>query len=324
MKIDLVIDASFPPSQPAGEARHPALERLIARGDAFMLEATDLPSCLAALFALPHGAPLPMAALSLLGDGIDPGSDDWLRLDPVHLRADRARLLLMPLPPGDITPAEADAMHDALAPLLAPAGHELVRGDPQRWYLRFGYTLDLRTEPPPRTAGTLDQEQLPQGHDGAPVRRLVTEAQMLLYALPMNEAREAQGRLSVNAVWPWGNGRLVALGPSRYSHACSDDPIVRGIARAAGAEAAPLPPDAERLVATLPAASTLLAVCRAADGSLAEVVQHWSAPLASLLRRGHIEELRLVLIGANRLLARRVSRNHLRRFWRRSRRLRDA
>src|SRR5690606_1318395 len=188
------------------------------------IDASDLPSCLAALFALPPGTALPLAALSLLGEGIDPGSDDWLRLDPVHLRADGVRLLLVPLPPGDIDPAEPAAVQDALAPLLAQSDHELVAAR-HHWYLRSSRRLDLRTDPPPRTAGTIDERQLPQGVDGAAMRRLVTEAQMLLHALPMNEAREAGGKLSINALWPWGSGPLVPLARSRYSHVFSDDPV---------------------------------------------------------------------------------------------------
>ena len=113
MKIDFVIDACLP--APDAGTRHATLERFIARGDSIALDAVDLESCLRALFDLPHGQALAAAPLSLLGDGAEPGSDEWLRLDPVHLRADRSRLLLMPLPPGDISPAEAEILHAALA-----------------------------------------------------------------------------------------------------------------------------------------------------------------------------------------------------------------
>ena len=133
MKIDLVIDAHCPPQPGDGEERHAVLERLVARGDAFTLQASSLEDCLRVLFGIAREEPLPAAALSLLGDGIDPGDAYWVRLDPVHLRAERAGLRLVVLPPGDLEADEADALRGALAPHLAQERYALVAPQPQRW-----------------------------------------------------------------------------------------------------------------------------------------------------------------------------------------------
>ena len=321
MRIDFVIDAACSP-QPAAdaEARPATLERWIARGDPVPLDATDIESCLQALFDLSRGRRLPAAPLSLLGDGIEPGGDEWLRLDPVHLRADRSRLLLVPLPQDDITPAEAEMLQAALEPHFAQSGHALVAAASRRWYMRSPRPLQLHTQPPAACAGALDERHLPSGTDGAAFRRLVTEAQMLLHGLPMNEAREASGKLPVSGFWPWGNGCMPAIGRSRYTHACSDDPLVRGLARASGAEVAALPADPAGL-ARMPPDAWLLLHCSTANTPLAEIERRWTGPLEERIQAGAVTELRLLLLLSDRSVARSITGRQLRRWWRRGKRL---
>jgi hypothetical protein len=318
MKIDLVIDATCVPRARVHGTRHAALETLFARGDALALETSELESCLRVLFDIPRGRTLPVAALSLLGDGFDPAGDYWLRLEPVHLRADRSHLLLVSLPPNDIAPAEAEALQTVLAPHLARDGYELHAGTPQRWYARAPRRLDLQTHAPQDCIGVLDERHLPSGADGASLRRLVTEAQMLLHALPMNETREASGKLAVNGIWPWGGGSMIAIPNSHYSRAFSDDPVVRGMARASAAQAMPLPRAADELLAQQADSDDPLVVCGTTGESLADIERRWVAPFAGELGRGRIEELRLLLIGRDGG-ARTITRRHLRRWWRRSR-----
>jgi hypothetical protein len=341
MKIDFVLDACLPATN--AEARHATLERFIARGDPIAIDAVDLESCLRALFDLPRSQELPAAPLSLLGDGVEPGSDEWLRLDLVHLRADRSRLLLVPLPPGDVSPSEAEILHATLAAHLAQSGFELVSSPAGRWYLRSPRPLELRTKPPQACAGALDEQHLPAGRDGAELRRLVTEAQMLLHELPMNTAREASGKLPVTGVWPWGNGRMPAIARSRYTHACSDDPVVRGIARASGTASAALPVNAAGLVpppagtagvthlpavpagiANVPPDALLLVIRATPDTPLAAFERDWFVPLAKQIEAGAIAELRLLLIGSGRSIARSITHRQLRRWWRRARPLAHA
>jgi hypothetical protein len=44
----------------------------------------------------------------------------------------------------------------------------------------------------------------------APWRHAINEAQMVLHAHPVNQARQAAGQPVVNSLWPWGGGRLPA------------------------------------------------------------------------------------------------------------------
>jgi hypothetical protein len=314
MRIDCVIAARCLAEEPA--ARLPLLEKLLARGDPWSLpHVADLSACLAALFALPR-ASVPIAALGLLGEGVEPGREAWVRLDPVHLRAERSQLRLVPLAPHALSAADAERFAAALAPHFAAEGMALRAPQPQQWYLSCDGRADPATACPQRAAGILEQERLPRGADGAFWRRLMTEAQMLLHDSPLNAEREARGELAVNGVWPWAGGTLPtqSAGPYRTVHA--GIAYARGLGRLAGALAASLPADASWTEqGGLPA---LLVLSSPADGPLAQIEQTWIAPAVRALEQGRCDELRLALLGPDTSSARRLTRHHLRRWWRRA------
>ena len=66
-------------------------------------------------------------------------------------------------------------------------------------------------------------------------RSLITEAQVILHQHPRNRERLAQGRAAINALWFWGAGRLPDAVQSRYLHVRSQEPLLQGLARMAGA-----------------------------------------------------------------------------------------
>lgn len=321
MKIDVVIDASrWPREVPEShsEARFPQLERMVARGEALDFAGGDFESCLRSLFGMAPNEPIPYAAWSLLGDGGEPGEEYWLRLDPIHLRPERLQLRLIPFPADDIGRDEASALAAALMPHLQAEGHELLALHPQRWYLRAAVELDRDLGAP--EPGVLGESQLPAGAHGGYWRRLITESQMLLHELPVNQAREARGKLAVNAVWPWGGGRMRTLAAKPYAHVLSESPLARGMARTSGAEAASTTSDASALDAR--DGDLLLTLEAAGTGQLGMIESNWIAGLAQALARGRIDELRLFMLTPSDGIGRRVTRRRLGRWWRRGRPLR--
>lgn len=262
--------------------------------------------------------------MTLLADGHDPGGDYWLRIDPVCLRAGRTRLTLTPLPAHSLSPVEACELAAALTSHLRTSGYELLLAHPQRWYLRCAQTPDMRTQSPQACAGELGEAHLPAGADSAPWRRLITEAQMLLHELPMNAAREAAGKPPVNAVWPWGGGRLPRFERQPYARVYADAPLACGLARATQAIAAPLPRDAATLMQDAATEQSVLLVQDTGDApagtDLMRLDHDWFAPLTAALAEGRIARLRLLLrIGTGETIGRVLVRSHLRRWWRRSR-----
>lgn len=320
MRIDLVIAADrhapIATNEPQA-ARLPLLEKLLARGEPWELgDWHDLASCLRALFRVPDD-PLPIAALGLLGAGIEPGSHHWLRLDPIHLRAEHSRLRLVALPDDCLGDEEARTLVAALAPHFAAEDAELIAVRPQQWYLRSPRRLAAPAGCPRRCEGVLDEHVLPAGEDGAYWRRLITEAQMLLHDSPLNERREAQGKLPINGVWPWGSGAKPTIEAAGYGRAYADDAWIQGLARASGAQPHPLPADAAAIGEAR--ADMLLVVKAGPARSLHDIEQTWLAPVAAELEHARAAELRLALVAGGTTVARRLTRRHLHRWWRRRR-----
>ena len=61
-----------------------------------------------------------------------------------------------------------------------------------------------------RVIGRYLAQWMPRGPHAATLRRLQTEAQMLLYTHPLNDERLARGELPINSFWLSGTGALAA------------------------------------------------------------------------------------------------------------------
>src|SRR6185436_15905588 len=234
----------------------PALETLIARGASIRLVGASLERWLAATFRIPPAPDLPLAALSLLGDGVDPGTACWMQADPVHLQVHRDQLLLAGSGPLDLTAAEAGELTRALSAHFAGDGLEFIAPAPEHWYVRVRDEPRVRTTPTAEAIGERIEPLLPQGEDGPRWRRIVNEAQMLLHGHPRNETREAEGKAPVNSVWLWGAGRMPAIPrDAPYGAVWSSHPLAAGIASAAGLRLHAIPGSGIEVIETAGAAN---------------------------------------------------------------------
>jgi hypothetical protein len=323
MKLDIVIELSAPTSS-AGLSeiipRVPCLETLLARGDSFTPSSATLDKLLLASFGFQGAAIVPSAALCALGDGVDPNQDYWLRADPVCLAPTRTHLTLVELPEDDLTPTEAQLLSAAVSAHLSACTCRLVTPHPQRWYLRLPDALAMRTLPPSLCSGNLQESHLPSGPDSAAWKRLITEVQMILHAHPVNVARENAGKLPANAIWPWGGGRLSGgAAQSSYRHVWSNDPLTRGLARAAGTTAHGLPPHAKHLFAS-DCVSGLVVLNVPRDLDTFETLERvWFQEMLAALGDGRLTELLLTVLFPKGTIARRTTSANLRRWWRRAR-----
>jgi len=94
---------------------------------------------------------------------------------------------------------------------LRRAGHGVPCSHPDRWYLRLDSLPDISTLPLSQVAGRNVHGLLPGGKDAARWHQLFNEIQMLLFAHPLNEARETRGALPINSLWFWGGGVMQPL-----------------------------------------------------------------------------------------------------------------
>src|SRR5512139_484692 len=106
MKLELAIELAAGANTFEIASAYPRvhhLETLLARGDRLTATGNTLDQWLATAFGYESTHALPSAALSALGDGLDPGHDYWLRIDPVCLSATRTHLVLTELGADDLT-----------------------------------------------------------------------------------------------------------------------------------------------------------------------------------------------------------------------------
>ena len=204
--VHLVIPDLILPNEVAAEAsqglRLPILEKMLGRGRSELLDPVTLEDLLCVLFGMPSQENAPIAPISAAFDGL--GAGCWLRADPVHLRLQRDQMLL--LPDTGISAAEAAAMCASLNEYFAGQGMEFFAPHPQRWYVRLRALPRIRTRHLSQVTGIDVRSALPTGEEAAHWHRVFNEIQMLLFAHPINESRDARGALTVNSLWFWGGG----------------------------------------------------------------------------------------------------------------------
>ena len=275
------------------------------------------------VFGYPPGGPdVPAAALMWEGDaaGSESGGEGLsssgipadasgpdgpslvpLRADPVHLRPDLDAARLFDASHFALARDEAAAMAAALDEHFAPEGVRFEAPHPTRWYARLERQPDAEFQPPGGAAGRGAGGVLPAGNDGSLWRRRMNEAQMVLHAHPVNQAREVRGELAVNSVWFWGTGEPGPAPRRRFDDVVADDPLIRALARRGGARVRDLAGDPEtagdppgrRLVA--PGSACLRAVLGRDVESwrreLLDAEERWFGPLFEAVTTGRIRKV---------------------------------
>ena len=318
MHVELVVPALFQ----AGAAA-PALELLLARARRGAARPSSLEDWYCDAFALAE-RPLPAGALTALGCGEDPGAAACLRADPVHLRADRDRLLLLPGAGFDVSAEEAAQLCATLNRHFADR-FTLHPVTPARWVLEANTVLPTNTRPPMEIAGLDVVAELPDKRWHV----LLNEIQMALHRHAVNTARDARGAAVVNSLWPWGAGPLPAAAAGPWQSASAEDPVALGLARIAGMQHRPAGNSAADWLAGAPGEGRHLLVLDRLRGAAAlgdgealarelqMLEEGWFAPLLAALRAGRIGMLTMHVPEAGASFE--VLRGDLRRFWRRPR-----
>lgn len=278
---------------------------------------------LCGLFGIPASARTPVASLSAAFDGLGEGGGDWLRADPVYLRLQRDKLVL--LPEVEVDMAEAGQLCAALNEHFSGQGMEFFAPHPQRWYLRTASHPEIETVPLSQVAGRDVRDLLPGGRDAVHWRRVLNEIQMLLFSHPVNEVREARGVLPVNSLWLWGNGTACRPQAS-YDCVSSDEPLAEMLA---GAAEIPFSGWAGQWHDEAGWSSQLLVWTGLRSALRSGNLDAWRAalqvfetgyvrPLWQALRAGRISHLQLDILGGEGVQRFQLSRTDAWAFWRRA------
>lgn len=187
----------------------------------------------------------PVAAVTRQWDRRDAGNHFWLRADPVHVRADRDRLVMLGNTLLNIAADEQAQLVGELNALLREDGYELDAVNTRRWYLRLKQDPEVRTTTLGDAIGQDVLHCMPRGANARRWRSLLNEVQMVLHASRVNQAREAARQMQINSLWFWGGGMLPSLPRAAWSHVWTNESLVAGLAALAGVPCASVPADAD-------------------------------------------------------------------------------
>lgn len=309
------------------ELRLFALLTLLDRGKRQSQPDASFEAALCRAFGILDPVSAPVAPLTLLADGGAPGSDYWLRADPVHLRVTRDRLTLTGRPPH-LSHAEALDLTEALNRHFSQEGLSFLAPYPGRWYLKTARPEPVLTDAPQAVVGREVSLRPFRGEHATLWHRRLTEAQMLLHRHPVNQVREEQGQLPVNSLWIWGGGVLPPAAPAPFASVISDEPLSRGLACWSRTECRPLPQTANsfpepKKSAHLLVLDLLLETFPERDlqgwqDAILKLERDWFRPLLAVAKKRGDIHWALHAIGAEHSIRITANRNDLWRFWRRA------
>jgi hypothetical protein len=206
-----------------------------------------------------------------------------------------------------------------------------VAPHPQRWYLRLerepGITVRNQSE-----AGSGDiRDFLPEGAEALRWDRLLNEIQMLLFNHLVNQSRERRGEWLINSLRLWGGGYDTEMMRQPCGRMFTDNALAAAFAVTAGVGHASLPADAASYLSGREGDILIVwdglrhALQHGDLGRWRDSLQHLElnclGPLLQALRNGMLESITLDVPRENAPLRFMLTRNGVRKFWRRNRRL---
>ncbi|MFU8820363.1 MAG: hypothetical protein ACNA8G_02295 [Gammaproteobacteria bacterium] len=272
--------------------RMPALERLLVRGRASLLRGSPW----AFLAELAGGDPVrwPVGPVSAMGE-LEAPPQACLRVEPLGADAGQQGTFRLPANSLDIAQGEADALAAAFRATLGTDGWRLEVAAAERWYLAWepahADAAVWRGCPhPAQSVGAGERPAPPE----APLRRLVSEVELLFHAHPVNTARRDRGAPIIAGLHPWGGGVVPANRvPAAFKPAASEEPYLAGLRRL-GVVCGEAEERAVRGAVTNGGIAWPFPIETLSRQQVARIDQDWAAPLLGLLRRGRLDGVRIV------------------------------
>jgi hypothetical protein len=182
---------------------------------------------------------LPLAALAAHQRGLTcPSDQGWAFIDVVHWAIQQGQVHVHA--PGQVSPAEDQALREAIAPYAHEDGIALWPHTPGRWLAHARHFKQLPSVSVDQVMGRsaahwLQTDEVAQQSPAQRVlRRLQNEMQMLLYQHPVNDHRQT----TLNSFWWSGTGDWpvqsnnpeVHLHTELQTHMAAQDPQAWGLA----------------------------------------------------------------------------------------------
>ncbi len=185
---------------------------------------------IASLFQLNFKNGFPAAAFSLLANEMYDPARYYMHADPVHLQADIDSAVLTSSADLNVSDSDADTFCQTLNQHFDEDGLALHVLNKNQWFVSSRNKICLTTTPLVYATGRNINYLLPGGEDAAYWKRILTEAQMLMYTHELNAAREDSGLMSINSLWFHGSGELCDLENPGINSLCSNHDVLKGFA----------------------------------------------------------------------------------------------
>ncbi|MCG7872505.1 MAG: hypothetical protein JAZ11_10440 [Candidatus Thiodiazotropha lotti] len=218
------------------------LERVLSKAKLVAVPGVDLTTTLFSLFgvAVVTDRDLPSGAVTAFTPDRRTGGDCWALATPVHLLADRDRLILIRLAPQSIESDYAQRLIRRFNSHFESDGLSLVEVAQGQWCMKLSALPEMTTSDIESVAGRHIENFMPAGPDGAYWRGLLNEIQMLFYQEEMSQQRMSQGDACVNGLWLSGFGVCPEI-INRYSALFGSHPLLSGLARLSNLPVSDLP-----------------------------------------------------------------------------------
>ena len=206
------------------------------------LSAAGLPSqessydVLSAITGLQYDNDFPSAAFTLLArDDHNDNSKNYMYADPVHLQADLDHAILTSSVDLSISESESVDLCTILNQHFEQDGLVFERLNKDEWLLSSPNKIEMTTTPLSQAVARNVNFILPKGKGSDYWKKILTEAQMLMYSSDVNSYRESIGEQSINSLWFHGAGELPAfkegIANTNVSSICSNDVMLKGLAK---------------------------------------------------------------------------------------------
>ena len=253
-----------------------------------------------------------------------PGEGNWFLLNPVHLHIARDHLVLTDRRRLDLSDTESRQLFALAVPLFEENGKALVYGDATHWFARADTWRALKTATPDGSCGHNIDIWMPTGLAERDWRKLLNEVQMQWHASAINHEREISGKHLVNSLWIWG-GAAAPRQDLRSVYSAGFN-----LPRWLGNLENPGQPETNTVNAAAVIAANpkngLLLLDSLLEAALAEdlgewllrmhaLERDWFEPLLQALQGGALQSVRLILTHGTVATEVPVTRNSLRRFW---------
>ncbi len=159
------------------------------------------------------------APLELQSHGVSVQADTCIAcIEPIHIHAARDHLVLTSTEILDIQASEADALFESVKDIFAEMSSVTHRSKPHKWFIESPALQTLSTVSTAQAEGRNIDHWMPSDTSLEGVarqwRKWQNEIQMIWFNHPVNEARQAEGMLSINSVWISGIGKLADIKPN--------------------------------------------------------------------------------------------------------------